>query len=207
MIRLSAFCPRENPAQSAAFGQAVEAFKNKDYQRAWGILDGPLKATEDAEILNLCGAVLTEWGRRNEARPYFLRAVMLRPAHFWSRYNLAELDLLDGKTAAAREGFRSLKSGILGQDDLLDLKIILTFLAEKKPDDAAKVLQAMPDPPVSAAGCLAHAVVAFRFGEMGSFRRWRQSAETQFPTQMGEFLRRTLMDSGFGSDFWQTPEF
>ena len=199
-IPLSQFDFSTQRVRSEAFGRAAEAFKRKNYPQALAVLDAELKEGEDPEVLNLRGAVLTEMKRFDEARPCFLRVLELSPGHFWAGFNLAECELLAGRTESAREKFQALKAGRPAEDELLELKIVLSHLVARQVAEARKRVDALPVVSVTAAGDAARAAVAFYEGDKAKAREWLARAEDAHPGEMEGFLRTTLEEAGLTAE-------
>jgi|GEM_PF-5409192 len=187
----------EVDAASAVFGRAAEAFRKKDFEQVLRLLETPgLAGSPDPEVLNLHGAVLTELKRYDEAVVFFRRVLEKKPDHFWARFNLAEVDFMAGRYAAARNGFQAMKTGIPPENELLDFKTVLAWLKENNRDEAQKVLEEMPSPGRTAAGYAARSAFAFHGGDKTKAREYLAESERKFPGQLGGFLGATLADFG-----------
>lgn len=196
-IRMETFNPPGSPARSEAFGRAGVAFHRGDFTAALAILERDLKAaSDDPEVLNLHGAILTQMKRFGEARPLFQKVLVSRPGHFWARFNMAELDWLEGRGESARKQFEAMKGMQPDWDELLELKIVLILLAEKRADEARTRAEALPEACHSAAGYALRAAVAYHAGNQDMARKWIALAEASYPGQMQGFLRATLEEAG-----------
>lgn len=188
--------PEGDPA-SAVFGRASEAFRKKDFEQVLRLLENPaLAGSPDPEVLNLHGAVLTELKRYDEAVVCFRRVLEKKPDHFWARFNLAEVDFMAGRYAAARKGFQGMKSDMPAQNELLDFKTVLAWLKENNREEAQKILEGMPSPGRTAAGTSARAAFAFHGGDRAKAREYLAEAARQYPGQLEGFLGATLADFG-----------
>lgn len=187
----------EADAASAVFGRAMEAFRKKDFEQVLRLLEHPaLAGSPDPEVLNLHGAVLTEMKHYDEAVVFFRRVLEKKPDHFWARFNLAEVDFMAGRYAAARKGFQAMKSDMTAQNELLDLKTVLAWLKENNRDEAQKVLEGMPSPGRTAAWSATRAALAFHGGDKAKAREVLAEADRKFPGQLDGFLGATLADFG-----------
>lgn len=150
------------------------------------------------EILNMRGAALSELGRKKEAAAMFEWALDGDPSHFWARYNLAEIALMDGNLALARKHFLGITPQDPAQKELLSLKLVLIDL---RSDDAASARRQLPGwPPASAAGYAAYAAMAHHEGNDGQRTAILAEARRLHPDEWGIFLQKTLKESGVPVD-------
>ncbi|MCX6969855.1 MAG: tetratricopeptide repeat protein [Verrucomicrobia bacterium] len=150
------------------------------------------------EILNMRGAVLSELGRKKEAAAMFEWALDGDPAHFWARYNLAELALMDGNLALARKHFVGITPQDPAQKELLALKLLLIDL---RSDDEASARRQLPEwPPISAAGYAAYAAMSHHEGNEPQCAAILAEARRLHPDEWGIFLKKTLKESGVPVD-------
>lgn len=168
-------------------------FRAGKYEAALAILEknGSLP---HPEMMNLRGAALVELGRSKEAVPFFEWALGLEPTHFWARFNLAEIALLEGDLHGARKQFLILPQRSPEETELAALKLILVDLRLK---DLASATRQLPDwPPATASGYAAYAAIAHAEGNFANRSALFDEAKRIFPEQRSEFLQKTLKESG-----------
>lgn len=179
------------------FKRLAIAFHSKDYSRVLGIIEGQFPhGVDDPEILNIQGATLAELKRHEEAVALFKKVLELEPKHFWARFNIAEIEMLEGRTASARSKFQAMKPAGDKEDEILDLKIALTYLIEDRRTEAQKVVDAMKFPASSPARYVALAALAFYDGDRSRAHEYLVDSESVFPGQLAGFFLRTLEDAG-----------
>ena len=184
-----------------ALRRAARAFIGGDYRRAVALIEGRRHAIAgNAEALNLLGAAYSELTRQRKAREAFSAALDLQPDHFWAAYNLAELDFVEGRSAQARGKFLELKSRHPAMSELLDLKLVLTHLAEDDIAAAREVAVAMPFPCDTPSWYVARAALDLHTGDSDSAYRWLAESERVMPGGINEFLLRTLRDAELDID-------
>lgn len=185
-----------NP-QLDIFRRLAIAFYSQDYERVLSMIEGQYpNGTTDAEILNIQGAALAELHQHEQAVAIFKQVIEIEPKHFWARFNIAEIDMLEGRTAAARAKFLAIKPAGDVEDEILDMKIALTYLLDDRPDDAKKVVDAMPFPASSPAWYVAQAALAFHANNRTEAHSYLASSERVFPGALAGFYLRTLEDAG-----------
>lgn len=185
-----------NERDEAALLAAASEFDLGRYESCIAILSRAMAGMErpNIEFLNLKGASLVELGRFEEAKSTLLWALDLEPSHFWARFNLAEIQLLQGNLPEARNQFAAIASDPMPEQELITLKLVLIDLRLKDENSATLHL---PDwPPVSAPGYAAYAALAQHQGDSTRARDILEMARTLHPDQWNSFLRKTLEESG-----------
>ena len=179
---------------SAVLQKASEGFQRGNYSECLKILETEVGSVPHPEILNMRGAALSELGRKKEAAAMFEWALDGDPGHFWARYNLAEIPLMDGNLALARKHFLEITPQSPDLRELLSLKLLLIDL---RSDDEASARRQLPEwPPASAAGYAAYAAIAHREGNEAKRSAILAEARRLYPDQWGVFLKKTLVESG-----------
>ncbi len=178
--------------------KASREFQSGNYSACLKILETEVGTVPHPEILNMRGAALSELGRRKEAATMFEWALDGDPSHFWARYNLAEIALMDGDLALARKHFMAINPQNPAMKELLSLKLLLIDL---RSDDEASARRQLPEwPPVSAAGYAAYAAMAHREGNESERAAILTECKRLHPDQWGPFLQKTLQESGIPVD-------
>jgi tetratricopeptide (TPR) repeat protein len=178
--------------------KASQEFLKGNYSECLKILETELGSVPHPEILNMRGAALSELGRSKEAAAMFEWALDGDPRHFWARYNLAEIALMDGNLALARKHFLGVAPRNPLQKELLSLKLLLIDLRQ---NDEASARRQLPDwPPASAGGYAAYAAMAHREGNEPQRAAILAESRRLYPDQWGMFLKKTLEESGVPAD-------
>ena len=187
-----------SPEEVELLQKASEEFQRENYRECLKILEAETVSAPHPEILNMRGAALSELGRKKEAAAMFEWALDRDPAHFWARYNLAELALMDGNLALARKHFIGIVPQDPGQKELLALKLVLIDL---RSNDEASARRQLPEwPPVSAAGYAAYAAIAHHDGNEAQRAAILAEARRVHQEEWGIFLVKTLKESGVPAD-------
>ncbi len=187
-------------AESASldiFRRLAIAFHSRDYERVLTMIEGQFpNGADHVEILNIQGAALAELKRHDQAVAIFRQVLERDPTHFWARFNIAEIDMLEGRTASARAKFQAIKPAGEKENEILDMKIALTYLVEGKREPAVKIIEAMKFPSSSPARYVALAALAFHDGDRALAHQYLMESEKVFPGQLAGFYLRTLEDAG-----------
>ncbi len=137
------------PVSGPIYVEAVDAYKEGDYQRSLQILDRAYQVDpNDATTLTLYGWNYLKLNRFTEAEPYFDRALKLEPDLTDAKRGRAHCWLELGQADRALEDFRSLPPVIQGTPEV-QLAMARALRMKGQNDEAAKllvvVLQREPD--------------------------------------------------------------
>lgn len=157
-------------------------------------------------IENLRGAVFTRMRNFDKARAHFGKALELAKdldaESFHPKFNLAELDFVSKKWDPAREAFQKLlkdpgKPGT-GSDTLINFKIMICDLQQKKEADADLVLQTFDQYDAeSPAFYYGHAVKLFVKDDKEGANEWLESAKRIYPKEINEVYNDSLVEMGW----------
>lgn len=187
-----------SPEDAGALQKASGEFQRGNYSECLKILETEAGTVPHPEILNMRGAALSELGRKKEAATMFEWALDGDPSHFWARYNLAEIALMDGDLALARKHFQAIDPQNPALKELISLKLLLIDL---RSDDEASARRQLPEwPPASAAGYAAYAAMAHHEGNGLQCAAILAESRQLHPAQWGQFLQKTLKESGVPLD-------
>ncbi|HSI62364.1 MAG TPA: hypothetical protein VLE43_04575 [Candidatus Saccharimonadia bacterium] len=184
--------PSGNPQKFRALIEDVRDLHTKQqYAEA-------LKRLEEAETLrqdnamvnNIRGSIYTMMRDYAKARESFEASSKLKPDAYEPRFNLVELDFVEGKYQAAEAGF----SGLLrefpklqaGPRQLAQLKIVVCQLKQDKTEEAAASAKAFAFPDNSPAHYCSQAAFAFQQKDTAAALEWMNKAGKIF--QRGEMV-------------------
>jgi len=181
--------------EKEGFEQAVEAFNAQDYERAIDILRSLNVAGQDkAYVLNLQGAAYTKLKNFDRARESFEYALVHAPEFFPPRFNLAEIEFLQGEYKKALEKFQQLAQSA-GVSDLLIFKIFLSHLMDGDTITARRLLDRMPRPGTTPVWYYSAAAWEFKKGNKRSGRNYVRIARELYPEEKDRQLyEETLRD-------------
>ena len=191
----------------AGMGEVSDYLRGVRWQEALEKL-GELEAAVGANhyIENLRGAVFTRMRNFDKARGHFSKALELAKGHdseaFHPKFNLAELDFVSKKWDPAREAFQKLltdpgKPGT-GSDTLINFKIMICDLQQKKPAEADLVIQTFDQYDAdSPAYYYANAVKLFIKDDKEGANEWLESAKRIYPKEINEVYNDSLVEMGW----------
>lgn len=142
----------EDPLQNAtpeyitALREAVRAFNARDFPATLKALDAAEAINPPTPLtLNTRGAALIEQKKFDEGLEYCRKALAIDPKFYPARFNLCEVPLVQKRYAEARTMFQKLFDEN-PKDELVQFRILLTWLLEKNDDEARRVLDGIPFP-------------------------------------------------------------
>jgi len=177
---------------------AATSFASRDFEAALRHLTDADKikpGLPDADDVR--AAVYAEQHRFDLARELLGKVLKSHPDYFWPKFNLAEILLMEKKPAEARAAFKKLPklSGEVGE--VIEFKIMLTYLLEGNDANAKEVLDHIKFPGDSAAYYFAHAAWDFAHNDPGKARGWMNSGLRIFGMTRCYSLYDTLVDMGW----------
>ena len=192
---------------TTGMGEVSNYLRGVRWQEALEKLNELEAATGDNHYIeNLRGAVFTRMRNFDKARAHFSRALELAKGFdsesFHPKFNMAELDFVSKKWDAAREAFRKLlndpgKPGS-GSDSLINFKIMICDLQQKKETEADLVIQTFDQYDAdSPAFYYAHAVKMFIKDDKEAANDWLESAKRIYPKEINEVYNDSLVEMGW----------
>ncbi|GAB4178282.1 MAG: hypothetical protein Fur0032_18700 [Terrimicrobiaceae bacterium] len=168
---LAALAPVAAQTQNAEIrkqvDQAIEDFKNKNYDAVVAFADAaPLDGNDKAFILNLKGAALTKKKDYAGAQAAFSQALEAAPGMFAARFNIHEIDFLQGRYAEAGQGFAEMLQAD-PTNELLGFKVFLSQLKSGDKEAAQKTLSKIRYPGDTPAWYFAQAAWFLEKGDKG----------------------------------------
>ena len=177
--------------------QARLAYHQKNYDEA---LEKVRKVEslkpDQPEIINFRGAIYAETGRYAEAVELYKKSLAIEPNSFWPAFNIAEVDFIQKKYSDARTKLQEMMVK-LPNHELLRFKIILTYLLEKKDEEAKAELDKFSFPANSAAREFALAAWEYAHNSPEKGNEWVNSGVKIFGYGRTDFVYQSLADLGW----------
>lgn len=186
-----------SPEYLTALREAVRAFNARDFATT-------LKAIDAAEALNppnpltlnTRGAALIEQKRFDEGLEYCRKALAIDPKFYPARFNLCEVPLVQKHYAEARTMFQKLFDEN-PKDELVQYRILLTWLLEKKDEEARKVLDAIPFPGNTPAYYYGNAAWEFSHGNNEEAGKWVARGNWVFKPEVTANFSQPFLEIGW----------
>jgi len=150
---------------------------------------------EDEGVLSAKAAILAESDKVAEARAIYTKLAAAHPGSFVPQFNLAELFSIEKKYGEARTAFEALLKKF-PDNDFLQFKIILTYLAEGNQKDAAAWFEKLKRPQPTPFMIYAAAALAIEGGNISGGKALILTAEKQFGAGRQQLLHDSLADLG-----------
>lgn len=168
------------------FNDALKEFYKEDYGRSEVALQKAIKIVpNDINAYNLLGAIKTKQKEYKEARSAFYQALDIDPTYFPSRYNIGELDFLQGNFQAAYDYFKKLQADY-SNNELIAFKLVLLNLKLDRKTEAEAEFKKLSYPGDTAAWFYAQAALSVFEGNKKAARKFIASAKTFYPDNQEE---------------------
>lgn len=187
----------------AMYAAAAQDLKAGHYRDALQKLDAiDARQPDVAAALNLRGVAWMRLTEYRQAETALRKAREIDPDFWEARFNLAEVAFLTGDWTEARRRF----SALLAEpnehlepatSDLIQFKILLSFLLEDKEKLAAPVLEKLKASVESPAPYYAKAALALRQKHPQEARVWMAKAAKEFPAQLNELFAESFYEVGW----------
>jgi Flp pilus assembly protein TadD len=185
------------------YSKAFRAFDANDFSQALKELDAIDSRQPDlAASQNLRGVILMRQGIYDKAEAALVEAARIDPKFWNARFNLAEIPFLKKDWAEARKRFEQLLSGS-GSDlaseakQLIQYKILLTYLLEGKENMVDSILAKLELSPVTPAVDYVKAAVALQHKNEKEGKDWIAVAEKNFSPQLNKLFAESLYEAGW----------
>lgn len=186
------------PAFRERMIDAIMAYRQKDFATASAKLaEAERLQPNTTAAANMRGAVAMETDQYDEARASFERAVKIDPDFFPARFNLCEIPFQQKKYSEAREMYLKLPTKDSSQSELVQYKIFMSYLLEKKEKEAEEVLDAIKFPSDTPAYYFAHAAWDFAHERPKEAEGWIKSASRIFKPHENLIYAETLEELGW----------
>ena len=163
-----------------AVGEVIRAFRTRDWPLTLAALDKADKIHPPTPVtLNTRGAIEIEQKNFEEGARYCQEALKLDPKFYPARFNLAEIQLVQGHYPEARKMFEKFVREN-SRDELARFRIFLTFLLEKNYDDARRAIDLIPFPGDTPAYYYANASWDFAHERATEAHKWLGRADWTF---------------------------
>lgn len=187
----------------AMYGVAAQEVDAGRYGAALKQLDAiDARQPEMAAAKNLRGVALMRLAEYGPAEKALQKARELDPELWEARFNLAEIPFLRKNWAEARHRFEGLaeEKGEAAQGatgDLIQFKIMLTWLLQGKETQAAEILARLQESSASPAFYCGKAAFAFRHKDDTEARVALKAAEKSFSAELFELFRESFYEVGW----------
>ena len=185
------------------YSKAFRAFDANDFSQALKELDAIDSRQPDlAASQNLRGVILMRQGIYDKAEAALVEAARIDPKFWNARFNLAEIPFLKKDWAEARKRFEQLLSSS-GSDlaseakQLIQYKILLTYLLEGKENMVDSILAKLELSPVTPAVDYVKAAVALQHKNEKEGKDWIAVAEKNFSPQLNKLFAESLYEAGW----------
>jgi len=185
------------------YSKAFRAFDANDFPQALKELDAIDSRQPDlAASQNLRGVILMRQGIYDKAEAALVEAARIDPKFWNARFNLAEIPFLKKDWAEARKRFEQLLSSS-GSDlaseakQLIQYKILLTYLLEGKENMVDSILAKLELSPVTPAVDYVKAAVALQHKNEKEGKDWIAVAEKNFSPQLNKLFAESLYEAGW----------
>lgn len=177
---------------------AIMAYRKKDFASAAAKVEEAERVQPNTTAAaNMRGAIAMETDQYEEARTSFERALTIDPDFFPARFNLCEIPFQQKEYSQAREMLLKLPTKDSAQSELVQYKIFMTYLLEKKEKEAEEVLEAIKFPSDTPAYYFAHAAWDFAHERRTEAEGWVKSASRIFKPHENLIYAETLEELGW----------
>src|SRR5882762_6498148 len=185
------------------YNAAYKAFDANKFSDALKQLDAiDARQPDLAASKNLRGVILMRQGDYDQAETALQDAARIDPKFWNARFNMAEIPFLKKDWPEARKRFEQLLS--TGQSDLakeasqlIQYKILLTYLMEGKTDMVDSILAKLELSPDTPAVDYVKAAVALQQKNQNEAKDWVKAAEKNFSPQLNKLFAESLYEVGW----------
>ena len=185
------------------YNAAYRAFDSNKFPEALKQLDAiDARQPDLAASKNLRGVILMRQGDFDKAETALQEAARIDPKFWNARFNLAEIPFLKKDWPEARKRFEKLLTS--GESDLakeasqlIQYKILLTYLMEGKTDMVDSILAKLELSPDTPAVDYAKAAVALQQKNQNEAKDWINAAEKSFSPQLNKLFAESLYEVGW----------
>ena len=185
------------------YDKAFREFNANNFPEALKGLDAiDARQPDLAESQNLRGVIQMRQGSYDQAEQALQKALATDPKFWNARFNLAEIPFLKKDWAEARNRFQGLLFGndlqLQGEAlQLIQYKILLTYLLENKENMVDSLLSKLELTPDTPAVHYANAAIAFQRKDEKEAKNWLTAAEKNFTPQLNKLFAESLYEVGW----------
>src|SRR5438067_3550581 len=185
------------------YNAAFRAFDSGKFAEALKELDAiDARQPDLAASKNLRGVIQMRQGNYDQAEAALQDAARIDPKFWNARFNLAEIPFLKKDWPEARKRFEKLLTS--GESDLakeasqlIQYKILLTYLMEGKTDMVDSILAKLELSPDTPAVDYVKAAVALQQKNQNEAKDWVKAAEKNFSPQLNKLFAESLYEVGW----------
>ena len=195
--------PPSKAELEAMYDKAFREFNANNYSQALKELDIiDARQPNLVEALNLRGVILMRAASYDQAEAVLRKALATDPKFWNARFNLAEIPFLRKDWDEARRRFERLLEGsgaeLQGESaQLIQYKILLTYLVEGKEKMVDAFLSQFKVSPETPAFYYANAAVSLQHGNLKEANDWLVKAEKNFSPQRNKLFIESLYELGW----------
>ncbi len=185
------------------YEKAFKAFEGANYDQALTELDAiDARQPDLSESQNLRGVIFMRQGAFDKAEAALTRAIELDPKFWNARFNLAEVPFLQKNWTEARNRFQALLAANASEiqseaAQLIEYKILLTYVLENKPNLAESILARFELNPQTPAAQYGRAAMALQRNDANAAREILSGAEKKFSSQLNKLFAESLYAVGW----------
>ncbi|MDQ6809343.1 MAG: tetratricopeptide repeat protein [Verrucomicrobiota bacterium] len=185
------------------YDKAFREFNANNFPEALKQLDAiDARQPDLAESQNLRGVILMRQSSYDQAEQALQKALATDPKFWNARFNLAEIPFLKKDWPEARNRFQGLLFGnaleLQGEAlQLIQYKILLTYLLENKENMVDSILTKLELTPDTPAVHYANAAIAFQKKNEKEAKDWLAAAEKNFTPQLNKLFAESLYEVGW----------
>lgn len=185
------------------YDKAFRKFDSNNYAEALKDLDAiDARQPDLAESQNLRGVIMMRQKDYPAAEAALKKALAADPKFWNARFNLAEIPFLEKNWVEARKRFQELLNGNASElqgeaTQLIQYKILLTYLLEGKEDMVASMLAKFELSPDAPAVHYANAALALNKKDENGAKEWLTKAEKNFSPQLNKLFAESLYEVGW----------
>jgi hypothetical protein len=186
----------------AMYDNALRAYNANNFPEALKQLDAIDARQPVAQSQNLRGVIMMRQSIYDKAEAALNEALRIDPKLRPARYNLAEIAFRERDWAQARERFQGLLSGDAASElqgeaaQLLQYKILLTYLFENKESMVDSLLAKLALSPDTPAAYYANVAIALQQNKPEKAKEWMAQAEKNFSPRLNGLFAQSLYELG-----------
>ncbi len=188
---------KATPEYLNALREAVRAFNARDFTATVKAIDAAeALSPPNALTLNTRGAALIEQNKFADGADYCRKALAIDPKFYPARFNLCEVPLVQKRYPEARGMFQQLLEES-PKDELVQFRILLTWLLEGKDEEARRALESIPFPGNTPAYYYGNAAWEFTHGNPEEANKWVMRGNWVFKPDVTANFSQPFLEIGW----------